>query len=154
MQHHLNSINKHSIVQSRFKVKLINFLMIILHFSDSNTYNKYSNAWEISKSCYIASFIYRQYNLCLKSSNTWKNFFENGRMWLRLVKIYSFRNSKSIMDWRSFRVPYFRIYLEFFDKINGEFLGHIDLAKYTIKRKSLFYWFSLLWLGSSLNSHT
>ena len=58
-----------------------------------------------------------------------KEFFENGLMWLRLVKIYSFRNSKSIMDWMSFTVPYFRIYLEFFDKIYEEFLWHIELAK-------------------------
>ena len=70
---------------------------------------------------------------------TRKNFFENGRMWLRLVKFYSFRNSKSIMDWMSFRVPYFRIYLEFFDKIYGEFLGHINLEKYAIKCKNIFY---------------
>ena len=67
------------------------------------------------------------------------NFFENGCMWLRIVKIYSFRNYKSIMDWMSFSVPYFRIYLEFFDKIYGKFSGHIDLAKYALKRKSLFY---------------
>ena len=32
MQHHLKSIYKHSIVLSRFKVKLINFLIIILRF--------------------------------------------------------------------------------------------------------------------------
>ena len=32
MQHHLKSIHENSIVLSRFKVKLINFSMIILHF--------------------------------------------------------------------------------------------------------------------------
>ena len=49
MQHHLKSIHGHSVVLSRFKVKLLNFSMIILHFSDSNTCNIYSNAGGISK---------------------------------------------------------------------------------------------------------
>ena len=57
------------------------------------------------------------------------------------------------MDWMSFSVPYFRIYLEFFDKIYGKFSGHIDLAKYALKkRKSLFIDFHYYDLGRALNS--
>ena len=78
MLHHLKSIHKHSIVLSRFKVKLITFSMIIFHFSDSNTYNKYSNALVISKVCYLAPFIYREYNLCLKSSKHERTFLKIG----------------------------------------------------------------------------
>ena len=60
-------------------------------------------AWGISKWCYIASFIYRQYNLCLKSSNTWENFFENGRMWLRLdfrnkITLQCFKNGQNVIQ--------------------------------------------------------
>ena len=51
----------------------------------------------------------------------------------------------------SFRVPYFRIYLEFFDKICGEFLGHIELAKYAIKRKTYFIDFHYYDVGRALS---
>ena len=46
------------------------------------------------------------------------------------------KNSKSGMEWMSFRVPYSIKYLEILDEICSEFIRHINLVKYAIKRES------------------
>ena len=64
--------------------------MISFHFSDSNNYKNYLNAFRISKICCKASFVSTQYSYSLKSFNSQIIFFEKGLM-LELI-LFSLKN--------------------------------------------------------------